>query len=145
MLFRSDSVLRSIAKLGDMIHEVNKNFRMARISGDGFLIFDTSDNIKLILNDHERIENVILQNSDLLSHYKLRICYGQYFSELNELNVSNMIEKAILAHAYAKENNLENYIFNRDLKDHIKRDTELENRMHDALLNREFKVYLQPK
>ena len=36
-----DSVLRSIAKLGDMIHEVNKNFRMERISGDGFLIFDT--------------------------------------------------------------------------------------------------------
>ncbi|MFV0517916.1 MAG: EAL domain-containing protein [Aminipila sp.] len=120
----------------------------ARLNADEFIIIDeysvSTAKISMYVNKFESMLNK--EVSELLNGYKLEIRYGRYFLSKGEVDITQAIENANLAHRTIKENKLGKICdYNEDLRRQFMRIVEIENRMQSALDNEEFKVFLQGK
>ncbi len=139
-----DEVLLAIASTAQ--HVTIKPFIFARAGADEFFVFGKHDfliNINEIIDSYEEI--FLGGVSDAKKH-EFIFRYGRYAIEQGETDVTDIINKASLAHSHAKKLEGERvFDYTEKIKNTMIMQTEITNKMHDAIENREFKVYLQPK
>ncbi len=121
---------------------------LARVTADEFIILDiVHPDMKKIdfgLDPFEATFNG--QKSQILKDHRIEFRHGRYFLDKGETDVNSAIEKANLAHRMVKEKkDIKVCDYDDEFKQQVLRDIEIENKMHNALANNEFKVYLQPK
>ncbi len=121
------------------------NMICCRSNTDEFLIFALkSDSEKLGLKGdyEEAIKRLIPE----IKTHSLQFRYGLYNIEKGETDVNDILNKVNLAHNTAKAQK-DNKICTYDVtfKQRLMQNAEITNKMHDALANKEFKVFLQGK
>lgn len=80
------------------------------------------------------------------SYYNIKVAIGVYEITPNEFNIDAMRDRAGIPMKQVKKNNTKSYAFyDENSRKEILFERELENKMHDALLNHDFIVYYQPK
>ncbi len=77
--------------------------------------------------------------------YNVTFPSGHYYLAKEDTDIGTAIEKANIAHQKAKQNGIEVCAYDESfIKEELDRKN-IENKMEDALKNREFKMFLQPK
>ncbi|NFG24483.1 EAL domain-containing protein [Clostridium botulinum] len=120
---------------------------VCRASADNFLTLIKYTDIEALKNRLINFNNEILKfQKEEFNHIKLSIISGIYLITNVNDNLFSMIDKANVARKTIKGSHKSQFSF-YDSKLHIKATEEkkIENRMIDALDNREFVIYLQPK
>lgn len=78
--------------------------------------------------------------------YNLVLCAGIYVIVDKKEQINLMSDRAKHAHQLVKGSQISNVAFyNEEIRERILREKDIENKMHDALINDEFMLYLQPK
>lgn len=140
-----DNILRFISnKLSE--HMLDDE-RYARVNGDKFGIFmrygDKETFIKRLISIYETIVEFKIEN---IVACKFTISAGIYIIENRDISIRTINDMANLARATVKYNHKSDYAFyNVEITDRIHIEKEITDTMEDALKNREFVVYLQPK
>ncbi len=139
-----DEVLRTIANTGKEIKGFN--FIQARVSADEFLMFAEQDFFNDMLKASTMYETRFWELLDCAPGHQINFRLGRYIIEDNLTDIDEIISRTNLAHSYAKAHNGEIYWdYDDNFKVQLLKNTEMENKMHAALQNEEFRVYLQPK
>ena len=137
-----DTILYGIGEELEKI--LGKESLICRYSNDYFVtLFEYSEDIHKILNKMVRnIENLKLDGNV----YNLSVNIGIYKLEEADKDISEVMDKAIIAHSASKGDVFDKfYIYDKQIERKIERESKIENEMHKALENKEFKVYYQPK
>jgi diguanylate cyclase (GGDEF)-like protein len=136
-----DYLLKVIARA------INKRFdkgeTCARINGDSFMILAKNHkNFSVELN--EFLMDTIYKSNSKGKDIILNFNYGFYIIKNKKEPISEMIDKANLAWKHVKiTNKIDTYYYDENLMKYLMEEEELEKNMKDALINGEFKVYLQ--
>ena len=137
-----DSLLKIIA--GTLQEFVGTSGSCARYGSDEFFFLcEYNDNtvaqFKSLLKENMR-------NSLELDIYNdLSLCFGIYVLQKDE-DTKNIIDNANLAHKHAKKMGKGTVLcYNQKLLDQLYSESKIANRMHKALKEKEFKLFLQPK
>ena len=140
-------------KIGDNIlfgvgEELQKIFKennslICRYSNDFFaVLFESNDITKLLNKVVKNIENLKLKNNS----YNLSINIGVYKIKKEDTDITQVLDKAIIAHSISKGNVFDKYhIYDEKIEKEIEEESKIENEMNNALVKKEFKVYYQPK
>jgi len=124
--------------------------------------FSTEHTIARLINDSFAI---LIQNTyvdqfiDTLSEFEINLTYGQkeirqkvlfnigiYHIKESDTSPALPIEYAMAAYALSRQSNKPDIVFyNNEVQQLFLREREIETKMHDALNNKEFLVYYQPK
>ncbi len=117
-----------------------------RSSKDEFLYLHAfKSHEHLLKNKQVFLESFKKEMGDTFA-YKINFPTGYYYLELEDCkDISAAIEKVNIAHYKAKQSGIEECVYNEQM---IKEELEIkniENKMEDALKNKEFKMFLQPK
>ena len=123
---------------------MSKESLISRYSNDYFaVLFECEDNIRKIVNKIVRnIENLKIDNNV----YNLSVNMGIYKLTDADNNIAEAMDKAIIAHSASKGDVFDKYhIYNGKIEKEIERESKIENEMYQALMNKKFKVYYQPK
>ncbi len=139
-----DKVLKAIADTGNAVPD--KIFIQGRISRDDFLLFGTYELFKDLETTRFNYESIFRSLVPEIENHTINYRYGRYAIQDNEEDINTIINKAILAHSYAK-NTEEGSIcdYSEDFTKKLMRSTEITNKQKAALKNNEFKMVLQPK
>ncbi|HBF8489465.1 EAL domain-containing protein [Clostridioides difficile] len=141
-----DRVLKEIAEIIKNIFKEQSVF--SRISNDNFaIIFEKKNNRESIIEICELIRKKLsMIKTSLGVELNLIPSIGVYFVEEGETNISTCLDKAMIAKTTVKRKYLKVYeIYAENLKETLIEERDIEQEMHDALKNEQFKVYLQPK
>ncbi len=139
-----DKALIAIAETGRTV--TDKKFLQARMARDEFLLFCTYDFFKDLDSKRMHYEAVFRDLIPEIIHHSLHYRYGRYAIEDNNEDVNSIVNKVLVAHSYAKNNKMEKVCdYNDDFRVRLLKDTSITNKQKAALLNNEFKVFLQPK
>lgn len=134
-----------LINIGNKLEEIfGKTSLIARYSNDYFaILFDYEDNIYTIISKIiNKIENLKINNVT----YNLTVNMGIYKIKDSDNNISEVIDKAIIAHSASKGNVYERYyIYDEELEKVVEEEERIEAKMYNALMAKEFKVYFQPK
>ena len=126
---------------------INENEAFSRITEDKFYLL-------LDYVAKETLENWIKKvTKDILSfkfstnaHFNLVVCCGIFVIENTDITIDIMADRASLAADVVKGSHSSSFCFyNDDLRNQTIQENEMENEMHEALENGDFKVYIQPK
>ncbi len=137
-------VLCAISNTGGTIKD--KYFLQARTGVDEFIFFSKGRHIYKLQDNKDNFQVLFKTLVPELCDHNFFFRYGRYYIKRGETDVNDIISKVNMAHSTAKKT------ASRDVCDYdekyIKRalkDAEIANKMHKALENGEFKMYLQPK
>lgn len=137
-----DKILCYIAK---KISELVKRYNMGsycRMEGDIFYIcfpYKEEDSANII----ERLQKIMV-GYDI--NFELMLYFGLYVIEDHYMPIDLMCDRANLASRTVKGNYVTRYAFyDESLRRKIIHEQEIVREMNDALLNNQFKIYLQPK
>ena len=138
--------LRAIA---DIIANLSNHEECYGYSGDGrFHVLMINANSHSVSDKISLIETLTNRN-DLLSErgMKIKISAGVYnVISSGRRSVQEMIDCANLAAEHANDNIKSNYtLYSEEVRTEIARNEKIEAMMESALLNREFRLFLQPK
>lgn len=132
-------------KIGEILTKILGNEAIVtRLANDAFgIIFEEKDDInKTIDNIEKNLTRVKMDDKQ----YQLYISIGIYKIKNGEKNVEKILDKALIAHDKVKGNYDKQYmIFNDELEEILENEHEIELNMENALENKEFEVYYQPK
>ena len=140
-------------KTGDTIlygigHELEtllgKESLICRYSNDYFaILFEYKEDIHKILNKMVRsIENLKIE----AAVYNLSVNIGIYKLNEEDSNISEVMDKAIIAHSVSKGDVFDKFhIYDKKMERELEKESRIEHEMNNALENKEFKVYYQPK
>ncbi len=139
-----DRVLKAVKSLSDSFNE--PSLVTARIGSDKFVMFagyhffeDLSFFAQAV---DEHYDVVVPELADYGGTFKI----GRYHIEKGETNFDDIMAKVSLAHSKAKATKGEMLRdYDDTLKNQVKVDADITNKMRAALANEEFKVFLQPK
>ncbi len=139
-----DRVLKAVKSLSDSFNE--PSLVAARIGSDKFVMFagyhffeDLSFFAQAV---DEHYNAVVPELADYGGTFKI----GRYHIEKGETNFDDIMAKVNLAHSKAKATKGEMLRdYDDTLKNQVKVDADITNKMRAALANKEFKVFLQPK
>ena len=123
---------------------IDKNSLVCRYSNDFFaVLFENNKNIvNLIDKVIKNIENLKLNDSS----YNLSINIGVYKIKKEDTDITQVLDKAIIAHSISKGNVFDKYhIYDEKIEKEIEEESKIESEMNNALAKKEFKVYYQPK
>ncbi len=127
-------------------HTNEASLIIARAGVDEYFAFAKSDflgNIEAQVNYYESYYKKYIPE---LGNYNISFKYGRYNIESGECDVDQIINKVTLAHNMAKSRDeLAVYDYDEAYKEKLLHDAEITGKMHIALKNKEFKVFLQPK
>ena len=137
-----DTILKGI---GDELERIlGKESLIARYSNDYFsVLFEYNENIQKILNKMVRnIENLKIEDNV----YNLSVNIGIYQLTEEDSNISEAMDKAIIAHSASKGDVFDKFhIYDKKMEKELEKESKIEHEMNTALANEEFKVYYQPK
>lgn len=117
---------------------------ICRYSNDYFAaLFEYEEDIHKILNRIVRnIENLKIEDNV----YNLSVNIGVYKLTDEDNNISEIMDKAIIAHSASKGDVFDKFhIYDRKMEKELEQESKIEHEMNNALDNKEFKVYYQPK
>ncbi len=139
-----DLVLKTVKTLSNSFNE--PSLITARIGGDKFAMFAGnhlfSDLSFFATSVTTVFDAVIPELADYGGTFKV----GRYHIELGETNFDDIMAKANLAHLKAKNSKGEIFCdYDDTLRNRVKLDADITNKMKQALSSNEFKVFLQPK
>lgn len=113
-----------------------------RINSDHFILIlkrSTKDNVIKVINEiNDKIVKIVKDNH---SNYKLQLCFGIAYGS----NFYDMIINANWAMKDCKEDNKLYSFYDDRLDSQISLKLDIENVMNESLINKEFKLFLQPK
>ena len=134
-------ILKIIAKAID--EKFNNDETCGRLNGDSFIIL--AKNYKNFNVDlKEFLMDTIYRSNSRGKDIVLNFNFGLYVIENKKENLSEMIDKVIIAWNHVKvTNKLDAYYYDENLMKYLMEEETLEKSMKDALANGEFKVYLQ--
>ncbi len=140
-----NDVICAVSKVGFLIDE--KPFIMSRVGTDEFLVFTTANLARKIEENRANYHKMFVDFLPaIISKQKIDFRYGRYFLESQEKNINAMIDKVMLAHSHTKNiDNMSICDYDSNFKQRLINYTLVSNKMEDALKNKEFKVFLQPK
>ncbi|MCC0639367.1 MULTISPECIES: EAL domain-containing protein [unclassified Clostridioides] len=141
-----DRVLRKIAEMIENMFKEESVF--SRISNDNFaIIFEKKKDKESVIEICEIMRKKLsMIKTSLDVELNLIPSIGVYFIEEGETNISTCLDKAMIAKTTVKRKYLKVYeIYAENLKETLIEERDIEQEMHDALKNEQFKVYLQPK
>lgn len=137
-----DTILKGI---GDELERIiGKESLICRFSNDYFaVLFEREGNIKQLLNELVRnIENLKIDGNV----YTLSVNMGVYKITSEDKNISEAMDKAIIAHSVSKGDVFDKFhIYDAQIEKDLEKESKIEREMNKALKNKEFKVYYQPK
>ncbi len=119
---------------------------IARIGVDEFIFFSEHDFLAQLDGTTGIYESQFKNYIPELENHRLSFRYGRYFIEQGESDVDDIITKVSLAHSNARGRK-ECVIWDYDdaYKQKVLQQASILNKMELALLNGEFRVFLQPK
>lgn len=146
-----DTVIKMVGDLlSSLLKEQNQiTSSFARIHDDVFILLtelqkQSNDGIG---NQFQWFEDTFnKQISSVLQNHQIKFRYGRYFPAIGDTNVDNAIECTTLALSKAKTNTLTGtFDYDLSIKQQIRHEIDVTNKMQQALDNGEFIVYLQGK
>lgn len=132
-------------KLKNMTHEMSSDQTVARLVNDNFAVLVRTSNLEKYL---ELLSNIELDLSMNRENIKQRIAFvvGVYSIKETDKNVQMPLEYAMAAYSISKQGEQADIIyFNEEIHNQFLREKDIETRMQEALENKEFVVYYQPK
>ncbi len=139
-----NSVLRAIAETGSTV--TDPTFRIGRIGGDQFILFSSTELLGNLEEIRFHYESIFKNRIPELRNHRFSFSYGRYFIHKGETDVNDIINKVTLAHNFSKKS--PNHIiwdYDDRFKEQVLAIASITNKMEDALKQKEFKVFLQPK
>ncbi len=139
-----DKVIRAIANTGKTVPW--DSFVQARVSAEEFMLFAESKHFENLEESSKQYEASFKESLLGFEDYQFSFRYGRYFLSKGETDINDVIHKTNIAHSFAKQNTKTNiWDYDENVRLKLLKDTELANKMHKALENEDFKVFLQPK
>ncbi len=121
-------------------------FKIARTGSDELLIFAEKIKVNEFFINKEKYINQLRASIPELDKHRFNYRYGRYFLEPKETDVDEMVNKVSIAHSHAREKTgWAIWDYDEKFKKHMLRMAEITNKMEDSLINKEFKMFLQPK
>ena len=137
-----DTILTGI---GDVLERLlGAESLICRYSNDYFaVLFEYKEDIHRILNKLIRsIENLKIDDTT----YNLSVNIGIYMITNEDNNISEAMDKAIIAHSASKGDVFDKFhIYDKTMERKLEKESKIEHEMNIALDNKEFKVYYQTK
>lgn len=142
---KGDLFLKYIANV--LSRHTSKDEVFARITGDKFYVLvEYVARKKLEIRLEKIIEDILNFKFTTESNFKMVVCVGVFEIDNTNISIETMSDRASLAANMIKGNHISShYFYNDDIRNQIIQEYEIENEMHEALKNKDFKVYLQPK
>ncbi len=140
-----NKVLEKIAEVKKFVD--NEYFLKSRVGSDEFLIF-ADDKLLLDLESATiKYEQIFKELVPDLEIHKFEFRYGRYIVPKDEKkDINDIVNKVTMAHGLTKISSGSKIIdYDDSFKESVIKFTEITNKMQRALLNEEFKIYLQPK
>ncbi len=130
-----------------LYNSMGENEIFARVSADNFLILVEYTNKKELIDRLTKFENIFRQLEKVFAkNYRLIVVSGIYIFNSNGIEVEDIINKANIARKSVKGSHTNKIAFyDKCFENKIIEELEIENKMYKALINREYKVYYQPK
>ncbi|MBU3188226.1 EAL domain-containing protein [Clostridium bowmanii] len=140
---QGDSLLKHMAYV--LSQQINQDEVFARITDDKFfLLLEYSDKNKLESRFNKINEEI--SSFEFLTNFNIVICSGIFVINNTDMTLDTMSDRAILAVNMIKGGYTSAYSFYDDnIRNKIIMESSIENEMHEALKNGDFKVFLQPK
>ncbi len=140
-----DNVIRNIAAAISAAC-TGKVHSYAHLHVDRFIVLQSFDNEDEMNSFKSSFEDKFRKLCGITESYTIEFRYGRYFIEHGETNIHSILQKVNLAHNIAKTEKVNGTCdYNDEFKERVLKETEIENKMYDALEKGMFKVYLQPK
>lgn len=137
-----DTILNGIGEELEQI--LGKQSLICRYSNDYFaVLFEYTEDIRKIVNALvKNIENLKIDSNV----YNLSVNMGIYKLTDADTNISVAMDKAIIAHSASKGDVFDKFhIYDEKMEKELEKESKIEQEMYQALMNKEFKVYYQPK
>lgn len=130
-----------------LYNSMGENEIFARVSADNFLILVEYTNKKELIDRLTKFENIFRQLEKVFAkNYRLIVVSGICIFNSNGIEVEDIINKANIARKSVKGSHTNKIAFyDKCFENKIIEELEIENKMYKALINREYKVYYQPK
>lgn len=141
----NQAMVQISSKLKNMTHEMSSDQTVARLVNDNFAVLVRTSNLEKYL---ELLSNIELDLSMNRENIKQRIAFvvGVYSIKETDKNVQMPLEYAMAAYSISKQGEQADIIyFNEEIHNQFLREKDIETRMQEALENKEFVVYYQPK
>ncbi len=142
-----DSILKQYGKI--LIDGLREGELCGRVSADKFVLFlqytDKDEVVARLREADGKIKEFMKCSSH---HQSVSTCCGICCVEdvIEELNIDGLLDRANFARKTVKNGANPNYVFyNESIRNRLRKEKYVEGRMADALENREFKVFYQPK
>ena len=137
-----DTILNGIAE--ELENILGKESLICRYSNDYFaVLFENNENIHKVVNEIiKKIENLKVNENV----YNLSVNMGIYKLTDLDTNISEVMDKAIIAHSASKGDVFDKFhIYDEKMEKELEKESKIEHEMYQALMNKEFKVYYQPQ
>lgn len=140
-----DEILQSYAKIISEFATNRGNGIAARLGGDNFLVFLEASKEEEFLEYMRNLRVTHTGNDGVKSEFKIDSRIGYHFIQAGE-DVSDAMRNADVASKTARNTSLPDYVqFEESMKTQILRRSQLEQSIPDAIKQREFVVFYQPK
>lgn len=132
-----------------MSDSLNSNELMCHMGGGHFLMLLNKDSEKIInerLYDFKKLINRIPVGG--MEDNRVNAICGVYYLNDEDLSIAEMIDRAVMARNEMRIEIIDGYgcgFYDDAVRDRLKRDNDLKNRMLNGMKAEEFRVYLQPK
>lgn len=126
----------------NLIKQCNDRQFFLNLRSDVFMVVTEYDEEHELLEFVRNIEKV----SSSFKNVKLQLAFGVYSVDDKEMEIRQMEDRAAMARTAAKENVVSNVIFYEEqFKELLYTRKFIEENMHSAIDEKQFKMYLQPK
>ncbi len=139
-----NQVIRQFAGVGKK--STLPHFMQARVGADEFLLFAPYEVFEHLDKTSKYYEALFASGLDSLDQHDFQFRYGRYAIPDNRKEVDEIVNNVTMAHYFAKEKAGSCIVdYNDSFTKNVIRATEITNKMNMALINKEFKLYLQGK
>ncbi len=141
---KGDELLKTAKKVSDTIQD--PSFIIARVGTDEFMFFGKLSLFENFEVQHFYFEQMYRDMIEDLGNYQLAFRYGRYIIPKGSTDIIEIVNRVNLAHSNTKIDGYGLFCdYDENYTSKLLRETEITNKMNDALAGNEFKVYLQPK
>lgn len=131
--------------IGESLKQIlGNNSIISRYSNDYFsMLFECKEDLLALLNKIiKSVENLKIKGNI----YNLSVNMGIYKVKKEDKNISEIMDKAIIAHSASKGDVFDKYhIYDDKMEEELELESKIEQTMYQSLMKKEFKVYYQPK
>ncbi len=139
-----NKIIQAVAEYSTNLSSPNVLF--CRISADEFLIFGLYDELANINSVRKIYETEANNNIRNICGRTFKFRYSRYTIPIGSTDADDIVNTITLTHSFCKTNpQAKMFDYDENLKNKLVETAKICNKMHSALENNEFKVYLQPK